>query len=302
MRSVGRDGTGPDRARLALDRRDRRRIGDAGRGQAVRLLELQHRRHRQRSVHAVLGQPRVGAERVERLLHPRRCRARHGWHGFHRHVGAGWRCRWPPPQPLHLPEHVVGLRPKLGLVPVDGSPVLAQVAQPDGRGLHRKTRALLAQLLEPQAGAGSAIVELAALRRDALAEDLAIAAAAVGLILVEQPRDLAAGAVRVPAHLEQPGLGAVGRGVAGGPVAAFAVAARRFAHAQADHQHEQVPQRIDPADVVAHAERSRTRRRSGRARRDWLSPLAALAISTAAGSPCASLRNATANITAMPLM
>ena len=93
------------------------------------------------------------------------------------------------------------------------------------------------------------------MRRDTLAEDLAIAAAAVGLILVEQPRDLAARAVRVPAHLEQPGLGAVGGGVAGGAVAAFAVAARRFAHAQADHQHEQVPQRIDPADVVAHAER-----------------------------------------------
>ena len=139
---------------------------------------------------------------------------------------------------------------------------------------------LLAQLLELQAGAGSAIVEVAAVRRDALAEDLAIAAAAVGLILVEQPRDLAARAVRVPAHLEQPGLGAVGGGVAGGAVAAFAVAARRFAHAETDHQHEQVPQRIDPADVVAHAERREPRRRSRRARRDgcrcsrlWTFPL-----------------------------
>src|SRR6476659_763219 len=170
---AGRDRTRDRRAQLALDRRDRRRIGDAGRRQAVLLLELRHRRHRQPSVHAVLGQTRVGAERIERALQPRHIGYRRDGIAHRRAVrdddAAGH-------EALHLLEHVVGLLPKLGLAPVDGSPVRAQVAQPDGRGLHRETGAVLAQLLESQAGAGSAIVEVATVRRDTIAEDLAIAA------------------------------------------------------------------------------------------------------------------------------
>ena len=67
----------PDRRpQSALDRRERGRIGDARRGQAIRLLELRHRRHRQRFAHAILGQRRVGAEHVQRLLHPENVGAR----------------------------------------------------------------------------------------------------------------------------------------------------------------------------------------------------------------------------------
>ena len=96
MRSVGPDGTGPGTVvrDLALDRRDRRRIGETGRGETIRLLELQHRRHRQRSVQAVLSQRRVGAERVERLLDPQGVVRRHGHARARR---GGCRCRSGPP-------------------------------------------------------------------------------------------------------------------------------------------------------------------------------------------------------------
>ena len=87
----GRDGTGPVGARnlrsiAAIVAASAKPDGD----RPFACWNCSHRRHRQRSVQAVLSQRRVGAERVERLLHPQGvvrhgARARHGYHG---HVGA----------------------------------------------------------------------------------------------------------------------------------------------------------------------------------------------------------------------
>ena len=271
MMSVGADRSrtrdrGDRRAQFALDRRDRCRIGDARWGQAVHLLELHQRRDGQRSADAVLGQRRVGAERVERLLHPQRVAYGHGdrhrhRHRHHGHVGRDDRlARDTRHQLLHLLEQVVGLREKLRLMATDRSPVTGcatVLAQADRRGLDRQAGHLFHLLLERGALAAADSLQILGLGRHAFGEDRLVAAAAGSAVLVAQRLDEGRDRARIPAHLEQAGLGGlrcqpIAVGLA---VVALAVSAGRFAQPQAEHQHEQMPQRLDPAAIVAQAER-----------------------------------------------
>ena len=112
-------------------------------------------------------------------------------------------------------------------------------------------------LLERGALAAADSLQILGLGRHAFGEDRLVAAAAGSAVLVAQRLDEGRDRARIPAHLEQAGLGGlrcqpIAVGLA---VVALAVSAGRFAQPQAEHQHEQMPQRLDPAAIVAQAER-----------------------------------------------
>src|SRR5262245_48423568 len=165
---------------LPLDRCERCCIGEAGRVQAVLTLELRHRRHRVAPGDSVLFKRGVGAELVERLLHPQRSVRR-------LLVSLEWDGRHAAHCPLYLLEHVVGLPLQFGLVATDRSPVAllaTLLTQPDRRCLYREAGHLLAHLLETEPVAAADILQVLGRTVHSFGEDRLIAAA-VPLVFVE---------------------------------------------------------------------------------------------------------------------
>src|SRR5215472_781091 len=159
--------------------------------------------------------------------------------------------------PLHFAEHMIGFTTQLDLTSIDRAPMLTKVPQADGSGFDCKLRTIFGEHLILIAGAAAVAFPIARRAVDALAEMLNRALLGIDRrqIRIHEPLHFVAAVAGVPAHLEQPSFGGIGRDVVGRHVATFAVAPRRFAHAQAHQHDEQMAQRIDAILTVAHAER-----------------------------------------------
>ena len=104
-------------------------------------------------------------------------------------------------------------------------------------------------------------------------------------IVLEQLRQQLARAARIEAGLKQSGFSRVRRDIRGRSIAAFTVPAGALPHAEADQEHEEMPEGVHAGGVVVHPGISRTASRTTSARRDQELPVSGFAISIAPGSP-----------------